>query len=100
MTTAKQKRRTAADWFIVLGAVLGVLVLLGTLALTTSLTLNNNKLLTEDHTLTLQIHSLTVQNHILADNSKRNHEDNLIIEGDLSAFCKTYHVTCQSVQAK
>jgi len=93
MTTAKQKRRTAADWFIVLGAVLGALVLLGTLALTTSLALDNNKLLTEDHTL-------TVQNHILAANSERNHEDNLIIEGDLSAFCKTYHVTCQTVLPK
>lgn len=87
MTTAKEVRRRVGDWLIVAAVTLSAVLLLGTIVLTTAVTLQNRSVLQRTHELTLD-------NHFLQVRSVENHAETVKVEDQIYRLCKTYLPHC------
>ena len=83
----RPERMNVGDWLIVVGLACAALVFVATgVAAVVSLHVQ-----TENQHLIQEVHAL-------AQDSNRNHADNLVLSHDLNLFCATYRLTCTAVK--
>jgi hypothetical protein len=82
-----QRGLNVGDWLIVVGIALAALLFVASAAAA----IVSLRVQTENQHLIREVRDL-------AQDSNRNHADNLVLSHDLNLFCATYRLTCTAVK--